>query len=121
MDATIIAAPSSTKNEGSTRDPEMHQTKNGNTCHVGMKVHTGVDAQSGLVQAVVGTAANGNDVTQGGALLHDQESAAFGDACYRGVHTRKEAEGPKWHMGMQPGKRRKLAKCPVMLCHCQPV
>ena len=73
-----------------------------------MKAHVGVDAESGLVHTVVGTAANVNDVTHAGALLHGQESAAFGDAGYRGVHKRKEAQGPKWPVAMQPGKRRQL-------------
>ena len=73
-----------------------------------MKAHIGVDAESGLVHTVVGTAANVNDVTQAGALLHGQESVAFGDAGYRGVHKREEAQGPKWHVAMQPGKRRQL-------------
>ena len=108
VDATIIAAPSSTKNEGNTRDPEMHQTKKGNAWHFGMKAHIGVDAESGLVHTVVGTAANVNDVTQAGALLHGQESVAFGDAGYRGVHKREEAQCPQWHVAMQPGKRRQL-------------
>ncbi|WP_102906053.1 MULTISPECIES: IS5 family transposase [unclassified Variovorax] len=108
VDATIIAAPSSTKNEGNTRDPEMHQTKKGNAWHFGMKAHVGVDAQSGLVHTVVGTAANVNDVTQAGALLHGEETVAFGDAGYRGVDKREEAQGPQWHVAMQPGKRRQL-------------
>lgn len=106
VDATIIAAPSSTKNKGNARDPEMHQTKKGNAWHFCMKAHIGVDAQSGLVHTVVATAANVNDVTQAGALLHGQETAAFGDAGYRGVDKREEAQGPKWHVAMQPGKRR---------------
>jgi len=108
VDATIIAAPSSTKNEGNTRDPEMHQTKKGNAWHFGMKAHIGVDAQSGLVHTVVSTAANVNDVTQAGALLHGEETVAFGDAGYRGVDKREEAQGPQWHVAMQPGKRRQL-------------
>jgi IS5 family transposase len=108
VDATIIAAPSSTKNEDKARDPEMHQTKKGNQWHFGMKAHIGVDAESGLVHTVVGTAANVNDVTQAGALLHGDEEAAFGDAGYRGVHKRAEAQGPRWHVAMQPGKRRLL-------------
>ena len=107
-DATIIAAPSSTKNEGKTRDPEMHQTKKGNQWFFGMKAHIGVDAESGLVHSVVGTAANVGDVTQAGALLHGDEEQAFGDAGYRGVDKREEAQGPQWHVAMQPGKRRKL-------------
>jgi transposase, IS5 family len=108
VDATIIAAPSSTKNADKARDPEMHQTKKGNQWHFGMKAHIGVDAESGLVHTVIGTAANVNDVTQAGALLHGDEEAAFGDAGYRGVHKRQEARGPKWHVAMQPGKRRQL-------------
>ncbi len=110
VDATIIAAPSSTKNATGERDPEMHQTKKGNQWHFGMKAHIGVDAESGLVHSVVGTAANVNDVTQAGALLHGQETAAFGDAGYRGVDKREEAKRPKWHVAMQPGKRRALDK-----------
>jgi IS5 family transposase len=108
VDATIIAAPSSTKNEDKARDPEMHQAKKGNQWHFGMKAHIGVDAESGLVHSLVGTAANVNDVTQAGALLHGKEDVAFGDAGYRGVGKRAEAQGPQWHVAMQPGKRRKL-------------
>ena len=108
VDATIIAAPSSTKNKHGERDPEMHQTKKGNQWHFGMKAHIGVDAESGLVHTVIGTAANVSDVTQAGALLHGQEDVAFGDAGYQGVHKRPEAEGPTWHVAMRPGLRRKL-------------
>lgn len=108
VDATIIAAPSSTKNASGTRDPDMHQTKKGNTWHFGMKAHIGVDAESGLVQSVIGTAANVADVTRAGALLHGDEKDAFGDAGYRGVQKREEAKGPNWHVAMQPGKRRWL-------------
>jgi IS5 family transposase len=108
VDATIIAAPSSTKNKDGERDPEMHQTKKGNQWHFGMKAHIGVDAESGLVHTVIGTAANVNDVTQAGALLHGQETVAFGDAGYRGVDKRPEAQGPIWHVAMQPGKRKAL-------------
>jgi len=64
VDATLIAAPPSTKNREGKRDEEMHQTKKGNQWHFGMKAHIGVDAQSGLVHTVVGTAANVSDVTQ---------------------------------------------------------
>jgi IS5 family transposase len=108
VDATIIAAPSSTKNEGRTRDPEMHQTKKGNQWHFGMKAHIGVDAESGLVHSLIGTPANVSDITQAGALLRGDEQFAFGDAGYRGVGKRDEARGPRWHVAMQPGKRRKL-------------
>ncbi len=108
VDATLIAAPSSTKNREGERDPEMKQTKKGNQWYFGMKAHIGVDAGSGLVHSVVGTAANVNDVTQAGALLHGDEEAAFGDAGYQGVHKRPEAAGPAWHVAMRPGLRRKL-------------
>ena len=63
VDATLIAAPSATKNSTGKRDPEMHQTKKGNQWHFGMKAHIDVDAESGLVHTVIGTAANVNDVT----------------------------------------------------------
>ena len=98
VDATIIAAPSSTKNEDKARDPEMHRAKKGNQWHFGMEAHVGVDAESGLVHSLVGTAANVNDVTQAGALLHGKEGVAFGDAGYRGVGKRAEAQGPQWHV-----------------------
>ena len=108
VDATLIAAPSSTKNADSQRDPEMKQTKKGNNWYFGMKAHIGVDAQSGLVHTVAGTAANVNDLNMAGALLHGQEEAAFGDAGYQGVHKRPEAQGPTWHVAMRRGLRRKL-------------
>src|SRR6186713_2553063 len=78
VDATLIAAPSSTKNADGERDPEMHQTKKGNQWYFGMKAHIGVDAHSGYVHSVIGTAANVGDVTRAGGLLHGQEQVAFG-------------------------------------------
>jgi IS5 family transposase len=108
VDATLIAAPSSTKNADGARDPEMKQTKKGNNWYFGIKAHIGVDAQSGLVHTVVGTAANVNDLNVAGALLHGEEEVAFGDAGYQGVRKRPEAAGPTWHVAMRPGLRRKL-------------
>jgi transposase, IS5 family len=108
VDATLISAPSSTKNTEGQRDPEMHQAKKGNNWYFGMKAHIGVDMASGLVHSVATTAANVADVTMAGALLHGDEEAAFGDAGYQGVHKRPEAAGPTWHVAMRPGKRRKL-------------
>ena len=110
VDATIIAAPSSTKNKDGERDPEMHQTKKGSAWHFGMKAHIGVDAESGLVHTVIGTAANVNDVTQGAVLLHGEEEVVFADAGYRGIGKRDEAKDLEvtWHVAMQPGKRRAL-------------
>jgi transposase, IS5 family len=110
VDATLIAAPSSTKNSTGERDPEMHQTKKGNQWHFGMKAHIGVDAESGLVHTVIGTAANVNDVTQGHGLLHGEESVVFADAGYQGAAKRREATGVGWHVAMRPGKRRALDK-----------
>jgi IS5 family transposase len=109
VDATLIAAPSSTKNKDGERDPEMHQAKKGNQWHFGMKAHIGVDADSGLVHSVIGTAANINDVTQGHGLLHGQEAVVFADAGYQGAEKRAEATGVKWQVAMRPGKRRALA------------
>jgi len=106
VDATLIAAPSSTKNSTGERDPEMHQTKKGNQWHFGMKAHIGVDADSGLVHTVIGTAANVSDVTQGHGLLHGEESVVFADAGYQGAQKRDEASGVPWHVAMRPGKRK---------------
>lgn len=105
VDATIIAAPPSTKNAENSRDPEMHQTKKGNEWHFGMKAHIGVDAASGLVHSVVGTAANVTDVTQAHALLHGHEADAFGDAGYTGVEKRDEMldKAVKWHVAAKRG------------------
>jgi len=110
VDATLIAAPPSTKNRTGERDPEMHQTKKGNQWHFGMKAHIGVDADSGLVHTVIGTAANVNDVTQGHGLLHGKEADVFADAGYQGAMKRPEATGVAWHVAMRPGKRRVLDK-----------
>ena len=93
VDASIISAPSSTKNQTGKRDPEMHQTKKGKQWHHGMKLHIGVDADSGLVHTVIGTAANVNDVTQGSALLHGEETEVWGDAGYQGLDKRDEFQG----------------------------
>jgi transposase, IS5 family len=92
VDATIIAAPPSTKNKEKARDPEMHQTKKANQWHFGMKAHIGVDVASGLVHTVKGTAANEADITQTAALLHGKEEAVFGDAGYTGADKRPELE-----------------------------
>lgn len=110
VDATLIAAPSSTKNQGGERDPEMHQVKKGNQWHFGMKAHIGADADSGLVHSVVGTAANVNDVTQAHGLLHGEETDVFADAGYVGVDKRDDTQAirAQWHVAMRPGKRRTL-------------
>ncbi len=88
VDATIIAAPSSTKNSQGERDPEMHQTKKGNQWHFGMKAHIAVDADSGLVHTVTTTAANEADVEQIADLLHGKEQHVWADSGYRGAPAR---------------------------------
>jgi transposase, IS5 family len=90
VDATIIAAPPSTKNKSKTRDPEMHQTRKGNQWYFGMKAHIGVDVASGVVHSLVGTAANEADINQTAALLHGQETDVFADAGYAGADKRTE-------------------------------
>jgi IS5 family transposase len=107
VDATIIAAPSSTKNAEGERDPEMHQTKKGNQWHFGMKAHIAVDADSGLVHTVTTTAANEADVDQVADLLHGKEEAVWADSGYRGAHVRVERE-LQWHIAARPSDIAKL-------------
>jgi len=90
VDATIIAAPPSTKNKSKARDPEMHQTKKANQWHFGMKAHIGVDVASGVVHTLTGTAANEADINQMAAVLHGREEAVFADAGYTGADKRPE-------------------------------
>jgi IS5 family transposase len=90
VDATIIAAPSSTKNKTKSRDPEMHQTKKGNQWYFGMKAHIGVDVASGVVHSLVGTAANEADINQTTTVLHGKEEVVFADAGYTGAEKRRE-------------------------------
>ena len=100
VDATIIQAPSSTKNAAQARDPEMCQTKKGNQWYFGMKAHVGVDSKSKLIHAVVATAANVHDATVLPDLLHGAETRVWGDQAYRGQtdvireHAPKAATSP---------------------------
>jgi len=114
VDATLIAAPTSTKNSSGCRDPEMHQTKKGNQWYHGMKAHIGSDADSGLVHSVPTTAANAHDITQAHALLYGEETVVFADSGCRGVEKREDiqAQHPdvNWHIAMMPGKRKALDK-----------
>jgi transposase, IS5 family len=84
VDATIINAPSSTKNKDGKRDPDMHQTKKGNQWYFGMKAHIGVDSQSKLIHSVAATAANIHDSRLLGDLLHGEETRIWGDSAYAG-------------------------------------
>ena len=90
VDATLLAAPPSTKNQEKQRDPEMHQTRKGNQWYFGMKAHIGADRDSKLVHTVVVTAANVADVTRTAELLHGQETQVHADAGYIGVEKREE-------------------------------
>ena len=107
VDATIIAAPSSTKNESGERDPEMHQTKKGNQWHFGMKAHIGVDADSGLVHTVTTTPANEADVEQVSDLLHGKEIAVWADSGYRGAQSRVQQD-VQWHIAGRPSDMAKM-------------
>ena len=93
VDATIISAPSSTKNKNNARDPEMHQTKKGDQWYFGMKSHIGVDAGSGLVHSVENTAANISDVVMAAKLIRDDDAVVYGDSGYTGIEKRTEVIG----------------------------
>ena len=93
VDATIIAAPSSTKNATGTRDPEMHQTKKGNQWYFGMKAHIGVDAGTGYVHSVTCTSANVHDLDQAVNLVRDDDQVVYCDAGYQGAQRRPEIAG----------------------------
>ena len=110
VDATIIEAPSSTKNRTGLRDQEMHQTRKGNQWHFGMKLHTGVDSETGIVHSFSTTSAYVHDVAEAHNLLHGGERQVWGDAGYQGVQKRAENLGlaVEWQVAMRPGQRRKL-------------
>jgi transposase, IS5 family len=112
VDATIIAAPPSTKNQEKSRDPEMRQTKKGNQWHFGMKAHIGVDVASGVVHTVVGTAANEADINQMAAVLHGRESDVFADAGYTGAANRPEHadRDVSWNIAVKRGIIKALPK-----------
>ena len=111
VDASIISAPSSTKNESGQRDPEMHQTRKGNQWYFGMKMHIGVDDTLGLIHSIDTTAANVHDIVPADKLLHGEEQRVFGDAGYLGIQKRAEHKHRKdvsWFIAKRPGTRKKL-------------
>lgn len=115
IDATLIAAPSSTKNKDKARDPEMHSSQKGNQWYFGMKAHIGVDADSGLVHTVRCTSGNEHDITQAHRLLHGHEKSVWADAGYQGVEKRPGADpAVTWHVAMRPGKRKALKQAGEM-------
>jgi IS5 family transposase len=107
VDTTTIAAPSSTKNASGRRDPEMNQTKKGHQWHFGIKAHIGVDAETGLVHSLAGTAAHVHGRTQAESMLHGSETDIFADAVHRGIEKRERGNRP-WHVAMRQGERRAL-------------
>ncbi len=116
VDATIIAAPSATKNASGERDPDMHQTKTGNAWHFGMKLHIGVDDTLGLIHSLETTPANAADIRMADKLLHGEEEVVWGDAGYQGIEKRDEHQAREvdWFIAMRPSKRAALpAKSPL--------
>jgi IS5 family transposase len=109
VDATIIAAPSSTKNAEGERDPEMHQAKKGNQWHFGMKAHIGVDADSGLVHSVATTPANEADVEVVHGLLHGKEQVVYADSGYLGADKRVRRKKLEWQIAAKRGKIKAMA------------
>ena len=114
IDEILVSAPSSTKNKTGERDPEMHQTKKGNQWYFGMKVHIGVDKDSGLIHSVETSSANVLDITRAAQLLHGDAQVVYGDAGYQGLGKRAEIAGKSitCRVAMRPGKRRVLANTP---------
>jgi transposase, IS5 family len=114
VDATLIAAPPSTKNQQRERDPEMHQTKKGNQWYFGMKAHIGADRDSKLVHTVVVTAANVADIAKTSELLHGEETQVHADAGYTGVEKRAEivalARKIDWQIACKRGLIQALAE-----------
>jgi IS5 family transposase len=95
VDATIIGAPSSTKNKDGKRDPEMHQVAKGNEWYFGMKAHVGVDSKTKLVHTILGSAANVADALALPHLLHGKETRVWGDQAYRGQKEPMRAAAPR--------------------------
>jgi len=112
VDATLIAAPPSTKNKEKKRDPEMHQTRKGQQWYFGMKAHIGADRDSKLVHTVVVTAANVADITKTAELLHGQERQVHADAGYTGVEKRAEIAALQrqidWQIARKGGQLKKM-------------
>ena len=101
VDATLISAPSSTKNAEGKRDPEMHQTKKGNQWYFGMKAHIGADAGTGYVHSVTATAANVHDLDEAANLVRDDDEVAYADAGYQGAQKRPEITGDEHRSKIQ--------------------
>ncbi len=114
LDATIINAPSSTKNKKGERDPEMHSVAKGNQWFFGMRCHIGVDADSGLVHSVVSTAANVHELNTAADRVHGDERVIYGDSGHIGIEKRDGFKncGAQMRIAMKPGQRRVLSDTP---------
>lgn len=117
VDSTLIAAPSSTKNQERQRDPEAHQVKKGNEWHFGYKAHVGVDKGSGLVHSLEATAAHVSDISQANKLVTGEEETVHGDSAYLGMNKREDSvlrnkRGRKiqYKINRRPSQLRKLSK-----------
>ena len=115
VDATIIDAPSSTKNSDKKSDPEMHSAKKGNQWRFGMKCHVGVDAGSGLVHTVATTSANVHDVTVASELIREDDEVVYGDSGYLGIQKRPEVANDEhlftidYRINLRPGRFPKVS------------
>lgn len=118
VDATIISAPSSTKNKSGERDPEMHQTKKGNQWFFGMKGHIGVDAGTGYVHSVEATPANVHDVNVASSLIREDDEVVYGDSGYVGLEKREEIRNDErkskieYRINQRPGRISRLQEGP---------
>ena len=121
VDATIINAPSSTKNAAGARDPEMHQTQKGNQWFFGMKAHTGVDAGTGYVHTVTVTAANAGDITEAANLVRPDDEVAYADSGYQGVAKRAEVVGDEQLANIEWRVAARKSKLKAMAFHDQEV
>jgi hypothetical protein len=120
VDATIIDAPSSTKNAKKARDPQMHQTRKGKQWYFGMKVHTGTDTDSGIVHTVVGTAANVADINVLGELMHGGEESLHGDSAYhaKALKAQAEAAGVAFNVNQRGTRGKPLTKAQRIRNRC---
>jgi transposase, IS5 family len=118
VDATIINAPSSTKNADKSRDPEMHQTKKGNEWRFGMKCHIGVDAGTGYIHSITATSANVHDISETAKLIRPDDEVVYGDSGYLGIEKRSEIVEDEhkskivYRINQRPGKIKGLAEGP---------
>lgn len=122
VDATLIQAPSSTKNEKKQRDPEMCQTRKGNQYYFGMKCHIGVDAGSGYVHSLSTTAANVHDITMASRLIRADDEVVYGDAGYLGIEKREEIAGDEHFSSVEYRINRRVGsvqKVPEYLPNCE--